>query len=269
MTLTLHLFKKDLRRSSLLAAVWLLLVAVQYGILASSLHPGDRLVQLTYNAISGFGPTLGTIVLVVLVALLVQEESPAGTNAFWLTRPMSRSAVLGTKALLGALLLGLPALAEVIVLALAGVTGHDLALAVPEIVLGELQVILLAAVLAALTPNFARFAIALAVVWVGLYLATLGANWVSTSLGGNSAAAVIYTSTLWKSRTIAHDLLIAVGFGAAFAYQYLTRRTGRAPQACGLSPRQAQGPEIQARRPLCALALGALWRGSASAESIW
>jgi hypothetical protein len=228
MTLILHLFKKDLRRSSLLIAIWLVLVAVQYCILASSLHPGDRLAQLTYNAISGFGPALGTIVLVVLVAMLVQEEPPAGTSGFWLTRPMSRSGVLGTKALFGALLLVLPALAEVIVLAVAGVTGHDIALAVPEIVLGELQVILVAAVLAALTPNFARFAIAMVVVWVGMYLATLGANWLSTYWKGDAATAGIYVSTLWKSRTIAHDLLIAVGFGAAFAYQYLTRRTGRA-----------------------------------------
>jgi ABC-type transport system involved in multi-copper enzyme maturation permease subunit len=228
MPLTLHLLKKDLRRSQLLLTCWLLLVAVQFAIMASSLHPEDRLASLTYSAISGFGPSLGAIVFGVLVALLVQEEPPAGTTGFWLTRPMSRSAVLRAKVVFGAILLAVPVMAEVIVLAAAGVTGHDLALAVPEMILDELQIFLAAAVLAALTPNFARFAIAAAVVWVGLYLANLGVNWLSSYVSRDSTAGGMNFTTLLKSRKIAHAILISVGFGTAFAYQYLTRRTARA-----------------------------------------
>ena len=89
MHLILHLFKKDLRRTHLILAFWLLLVAVQYAIMAASLRPGDRIAQMTYGAIAVIGPVLGMLVLAVLVALLVQEESPAGTTGFWLTRPIA------------------------------------------------------------------------------------------------------------------------------------------------------------------------------------
>ena len=37
MSLILHLFKKDLRRSYLLLATWLLLILLQWGLTASSL----------------------------------------------------------------------------------------------------------------------------------------------------------------------------------------------------------------------------------------
>ena len=227
MNLVLHLFKKDLRRSYLLLDFWALLVAVQYAIMASSLNPTSHLALVNNGTISGVGPSLGSLVLAVLVALLVQEEPAAGTTAFWFTRPMSRSAVLRTKAIFAAILLALPVLAEAVVLKAGGVTPHDIALAVPEIILNELQVLLAAAVLAALTPNFARFAIAGAVSWVGLYLITLGGNWFENYLLRSGLEIARIGATLSQSRKIAHETLIAVGLGAAFMYQYLTRRTVR------------------------------------------
>lgn len=230
MNLTLHFLRKDLRRSRLLLGFWLALVALKCAAMAWSLRPGDHVAQATYGAISTFLPFLQFLVLAVLVALVVQEESPAGTTGFWFTRPMPRPAVLRSKAAYALLLLAIPVIAEIPVLAAAGFTRHDLVLAVPEIVLEQLQVIAAAAVLAALTPSFGRFAISGAVAWVAVSLSSLGATWLRASLERGGADAIMqgFPSTLNHTITIADETLIAAGLAGAFAYQFLSRRTGRA-----------------------------------------
>jgi hypothetical protein len=246
MSLTLHLLKKDLRRSHLLLGFWLFLVAVQYAVMAASLNPAHHAAQVAFGLTSGAGPIVQSLVLAVLVALLVQEEPLAGTTGFWLTRPMPRSSVLRTKAIFGLVLLALPVLAEVTVYLLGGITPHDILLAVPEIVLEQLQVMLPAALLAAVTPNFARFAVVGAVAGVALYLVTLGAQALPNYISPEGIDPNQFSPTLWRSRTITSDLLIALGLGGALIHQYFTRRTARTVA-------------IGAVTELGAVAIGLLW----------
>lgn len=224
-----HFFKKDLRRTQLLIAVWLLLVVVQYALMATSFHSTNRLTQFVVSAVAGSnGFPLRWLIVAVLVALLVQEETPAGTTGFWLTRPMARSSVLQTKLIALALLVTVPLLVELAVLASGGATGHDLALAAPEIILQQLQVIALIALLAALTPSFARFAIAGAIVLVAQTLVSLLGNWASTLLHPDSGFYTPQTQLLYRSREIVREVVLVAGLGGVFIYQYLARRTSRA-----------------------------------------
>jgi len=55
MSLILHLFKKDLRRSYLLLATWLLLILLQWGLTASSLHSGSYLAHGADDTFSSIG----------------------------------------------------------------------------------------------------------------------------------------------------------------------------------------------------------------------
>ena len=227
MSLILHLFKKDLRRSYLLLATWLLLILLQWGLTASSLHSGSYLAHGADDTFSSIGILLKAIVVAVLVALLIFEEPPAGTTGFWLARPLPPTAVLRAKALFAAVLIGLPLVAEIWVLHAAGVVGHDLWLAVPEIVIGELQWIVAIAAIAALTVSFGQFAIAAVVVWVAINLLEMSAQRLREFLSPDGYLEQ-GREMLGHSRTIAAGVLAILGLGTAFVYQYLTRRRVRA-----------------------------------------
>lgn len=225
MRLTLHFFGKDLRRLRLLLAFWLVLIAVQYGVMAAALRPGDHVAQVVGGLYSEIGTTIQLLVLATLVGLLVQEEPPAGTTGFWLTRPMPKPAVLAAKGLFALILVVVPIAAETAVLAAAEVTRHDILLAVPQVILAQLQVILAAGVIAALTSNFTRFAIAGAVTVVALQLVNLGMSWLPGHL---SEGMQRNFADVARSRMIAREVLLAIGLAAVLAYQYLSRRTVRA-----------------------------------------
>jgi hypothetical protein len=227
MSLILHLCKKDFRRSYLLLATWLLLVVLQWGLTASSLNPAGYLAHGASGTFFSIGSFLEAIVVAVLVALLVFEEPPAGTTGFWLARPLPPGAVLREKVLFAAVLIGLPLVAEIWVLHAAGVTRHDLLLAVPEIVIAGLQWIVAIALIAALTVSFGQFAIAAVVVWVAMALLSMLAQRLGSFLSPDDYLEA-GRGMLGQSRTIAAGVLAILGLGIAFVYQYLTRRRGRA-----------------------------------------
>jgi hypothetical protein len=227
MSLILHLCKKDFRRSYLLLATWLLLVVLQWGLTASSLNPAGYLAHGASGTFFSIGSFLEAIVVAVLVAHLVFEEPPAGTTGFWLARPLPPGAVLREKVLFAAVLIGLPLVAEIWVLHAAGVTRHDLLLAVPEIVIAGLQWIVAIALIAALTVSFGQFAIAAVVVWVAMALLSMLAQRLGSFLSPDDYLEA-GRGMLGQSRTIAAGVLAILGLGIAFVYQYLTRRRGRA-----------------------------------------
>jgi hypothetical protein len=223
----LHLFKKDVRHSRILLAVWLLLVALQCALIGSSARPGDLVLQGIYLAISVMVPLFQALVLVVIIPQLVQEEPQVGTIGFWFTRPISRSALLQSKALFVAMLIALPLLAEVGVLAANGVTSRDIGLAIPEIILNQVSLILSIGVLAVLTPNFGRFAIVGAVAVVGLVLVNTGITWLKLFYHPDAAMAATMNFSLIKSRMVTENLLVVLAAGAVIVHQYLTRKTAR------------------------------------------
>src|SRR5207249_2875429 len=97
-----------------------------------------------------------------------------GTDAFWLTRPIARRALLESKLEFVALVVVFPQVVrEMAVMAANGVTARHMLLAFPEVVLHDLLVPSLVMVLAALTPSFARFVLAGVSVMTAAILAML------------------------------------------------------------------------------------------------
>lgn len=221
-----HVLKKDVRHSRVLLAVWLLLVVLQFVLIGSGASPGDRLMQALYSTLSTLVPLFQALVLIVIIPHVVQDEPLVGTTAFWFTRPISRGALLESKTLFALVVLLIPPLiAEVIVLAANGATGHDIALAVPEIVMQQLALILDVAVLAVVTSNFGRFAVLGAVVVVAMILLQLAIFWTTLFWHPENMLAGHYSLT--QSRSVAGSALTILLAGALIAHQYLTRRTKR------------------------------------------
>lgn len=117
-------------------------------------------------------PAGGALPLAVLgmtvLALVVQADSPARTTAFWATLPLRPSAVLAAKLLLAAaLLLALPLLGQLAGLRAHAVSAGDLPAILLESALTYGTWLALAAVFAALTPDFRTWVLAVVLGTVG------------------------------------------------------------------------------------------------------
>lgn len=221
MRLVLHYFKKDVRRSRLLLLFWLALIALEYGLTVYGLRPGDHGGRVATTMAVTMVMPLRILLSAILIGLVIHEEAPTGTTAFWLTRPVRRSTVLATKLITLALVVVVPAFAELVVLRLGGFVAHDLKLAAVEILLDELQIVFWAAAVAALTPNFARYAI----MGLGLFIVgcvfEFGGDWIQSFFGSDNARA----AKLWASISILRSVVTIAGLGIVLAFQFLTRRS--------------------------------------------
>ena len=221
----LHLFKNDLRRSRVLLSLWGALVLIQSLLAVWTIHPGDQVVQYIYIAVLKLVPVFQGLLLVVVIPFLVHEEPLVGTTAFWFTRPIRRSTLLKSKAFFAIILIALPLFAEIAVLAANGITGHDISLAIPEIVMSELKAVVFIGLLAAITPNFGRFAAVGAGLVVSLLLVSFGISWIKLLHISDVGADTAFGVTRAKSAGIASDIVTIIAGSGIIIYQYLTRKT--------------------------------------------
>lgn len=234
MSMTLHIFRTDIRRTRVLLSVWLILLALQCTLIGWGARLDDKLLQDAYYSMSIVVPLLQIFTIVVLVPFVVQEQPLVGTTAFWFSRPISRLTLLKAKALFALVLIVLPVLAEAAVLAANGVTLHDVGLAAAESVLGDMALILGIAIIAALTANFGRFAIAGAIVLVASFLVQMAITGLRLLSHSESVIGMVSDLGLIKSRGVAANLLIVVGGATILANQYLTRKTARSLVQAGI-----------------------------------
>jgi len=220
MNLIAHLAKADIRRSRLLLLAWVALLSLQ-GMIAS-LGSADRGTQAAVTLVLQFTRQFEMLLLFVFVPLVILADPLVGTTGFWLTRPISRSTLLRSKALFAALVIVLPAvLVQMVVFAANGMTLHYVALVAPDVILEKLTVILAVAAVAALTPSFGRFAIVGAAIVVALFAEEIAASWLRFLTSENQSL------SLTRSRDVATCLWVICGGGAVVAHQYLTRKANR------------------------------------------
>ena len=139
MHLIIHHLKKDFHALHLLLLLWFILLLVNSLLIRSGLdvsitsEQGIEVLSTAYVLLY----VLQQILQIVIVCQLVQVDAPAGTTAFWLTRPISRKELLLTKSLFILLVLVVPSLiAEVIVLQINGISvSHMLSVLLQEIIL--------------------------------------------------------------------------------------------------------------------------------------
>ena len=209
-----HVARKDLRQFRWMIAAYALVVAA---------------ATATATGWSAFGADqqLWTVALVVmgmvLLAVLVQADSPARTTPFWITLPLHPSAVFTAKLLVGVpVVLGLALVGQAAALSAHAVSGGDL----PEL-LGHSAVVFglwlgTAAVIGALTPDLRTFLLALTLTTVGWGIGMSVVSSRLASLGHSGALPVLV------------PLAAVFCMVVLLAHQYLTRHVRRGVAAGAL-----------------------------------
>jgi hypothetical protein len=155
-----HLVRADVRRFRLLLAAWLLIQIM------SAAFTLARPALLASQPLAAAGEVLGTVLfvarwlgLLVIVPLVVQAHPLVGSEAFWLTRPISRSGLLASKLLLlAATFVALPIMCGIVEMLASGVTAGDIFRVSLQTGCLETLLLLVVMLLAALTGSFAQFA---------------------------------------------------------------------------------------------------------------
>ncbi len=242
-----HIAWKDLRQHRLWIAAYLAVVVIRAVLVGSGVDAAirDQGVLVSLGMAYMVLCVLHLALLVTTAVQLVQGDRLVGTTAFWLTRPVSRGALLASKlGLAFALLVAVPVVLDGLVLVACRLALLDALGAVAEGVAIRLAVVLPIMTLAAVTGDLAVFVVA-AVATVFGTLALQGMlQWLKL--------------VAWKSSDLEASLIVlaaifaAVGSLAALAHQIFTRRTrrtvllivaGHRPRPVGGEPPRAAVPD--------------------------
>jgi hypothetical protein len=144
----LHILKKDARKLRMYLLLIYVVMLVQTAITVRdplTHEPLQSLIQVAF---------LVPLSILVVAGMLIQEEPMVGTTAFWMTRPMGRGSLLLSKVLFLSVFVIVPALIATLVVGLAyGIDLTRMAPAVGDSFLTVVSMLLVAVLLAALTPN--------------------------------------------------------------------------------------------------------------------
>ncbi len=233
-----YLFKKDLARLKIIFFAWVLLILAQLalGIGGNKLIAEYLQFQMFLPLCSRLVGFLQGMMAIVIIPLIIQDDSLVGTTAFWFTRPISKKGLLFTKSCMILILLVItPLIAEMFVLAANGATAWHLLLAAPEILIEKLVFIVPFVILATITPKFSRYALVGIIVFTVLIIISI--IWSVTTMllvkyfpifvkflcGANKYK----NPSLEASGRIAENIyMISIG-SILIAYQFLTGYTAR------------------------------------------
>ena len=219
MSVISHLVWHDIRALRLPLITWLLLLLAQAALMAFGpglIDPEElRAAILTFSVYLAGARLAFTVLLTVL---LIQRDSPVGTTAFWLTRPIWPAAMAASKALSAALLLVVPpAVVGWMLFTALGLPQGDVLSGVWQLVIEQAMIVGLSAMGAAITATIPQFAV-VAVVAVMLFGA----------LVGQARTFIQQLPVLllaWPASPLAKWALVTlIGTVAVLVYQYSRRR---------------------------------------------
>ena len=160
----LHVARKDLRESRWPFIVYVALVAVAAARVTNWWSPSRALEMAMF---------LVVIAGVVLVATLIQSDSPTRTDAFWTTRPLAPRAVLLAKLLLVVVIVvGLPVAAQAFAISSFDIHGMALVRRLSTATSEYSRWLLIALVLASLTRDLKSFIVMFVCIPVALGIAS-------------------------------------------------------------------------------------------------
>ncbi len=231
MRLLFHQAMKDLRAERWFVGAWaavLLAVAILEGLKIdlSAIGPGSGYPHSVATTLLLVALALSREVLGWLLAIRIVHADPVGdANAFWLTRPLSRTMLMASKiGLLAVLFFVLPGLVAAVVFLANDVALDRLPGCIVEWWLFDAVLLLPFVLLASLTRDMARVglaAIAGVAVWLGLMGLTTF-NHLALEMTGNAWAPVYRTMAL----TVASfGFAVVVLSSALVVWHYRTRRT--------------------------------------------
>jgi len=227
MNLILHQIVKDLRAQRWPLALWLAVLLIDglfRGLQIDRFIVGAEAANRLYVVVMVVG--YAELVLGWLIAVKIIQADPLDTTtAFWLTRPLSRPALLVSKLLvIGPLFLLLPCAASTSVAATHGVRGITLLHFAVQRVTIDTALLLPVTAMAAVTRDFPRFAFGVAVAAL-LYVTAQGTalmpfSWVVEFRAQQPGLVMASGRLVALGASIVGSLLLLV-------HQYATRRTMR------------------------------------------
>jgi ABC-type transport system involved in multi-copper enzyme maturation permease subunit len=221
------MLRKDLQRLAVPYGLWLILLAASdYFTLSSpAAHlPGsyggmwDLWKFLTF--------LLCWLTTIFIAAGIVLEDSPLGTEAFWLTRPFARGSVVGAKFTLLAALIMVPIAVTAGCLAHAGVGTGETVIACLSGLLRTGTIPLAAAAIATTAESLGKFALTTIFILIGcVMISTIAAGlfayrWMSHG-PGNSSYLLTNGMTLTASKTLAFQFFALIVCGGLIVWRYL------------------------------------------------
>jgi hypothetical protein len=229
------IFKKDLLRLKWVLFCWLGLLCVQafLGIGGTKFAADNYEFQIFLPQLSMLIRFMEGLMIIIIIPLLVQDDSLVGTTAFWFTRPMGGKQLLVTKVCFVASILVLAVvLAEIIVFVANGFLFRHIMLAIPEILIAEVSYIIPFFILAVITPKFSRYAIAGVIIY--LILTMVSILWTFLLAFGSvlglgstffSNTEALGNYTLSQSVQLVENIFIILVGSGLIVYQYRYRNT--------------------------------------------
>lgn len=215
-----HIVRHDLRALRLPLLAWLVVLLVQGVMMAAG--PGLLDAEGPRGLAVGFAEFLAGARLaltILLTVMLVQRDSPVGTTAFWLTRPIAPVTLAAGKLCSATLLIVvLPAAVGWALFSALGLPPGGVRDGIWQLILEQALLVSLSAMGAAITASVAQFAVvaAAAVLLFGALM--------SRAAPFLERLAVVRMPADW-SPTAAWTLVTVVGAVAVVAFQYSRRRT--------------------------------------------
>jgi hypothetical protein len=214
-----HLVWHDIRALRLPLVAWLLLLLAQAAVMAFG--PGlidQEAPRATIVTFAWFLAGARLAFTMLLTVLLIQRDSPVGTTAFWLTRPIRPAAMAASKVISAALLLVvLPAVVGWVLFTALELPQADVLSGVWQLVIEQAMIVGLSAMGAAITATIPQFAVvAVAAVFVIGTLTSEARPYVR-SLAALAQGGAGSPLARWA-------LVTVLGTVAVLLYQYSRRR---------------------------------------------
>jgi len=221
-----HLVWHDIRALRLPLAAWLLVLLAHAAVMAFG--PGLIDPEARRSAIETFAGFLAGARLaftMLLTVLLVQRDSPVGTTAFWLTRPIQPAVMAASKGCSAFLVLVLlPAAVSWSLVTALGLPRADVAAGTGWVVFEQVMIVALSAMGAVVTATIPQFAVAAV---IGALLIGVATNDLRPML----AAVPRIPIPVMYANVQAWVLVTMLGALGVTVYQYSRRRAFRAGAA--------------------------------------
>lgn len=155
-----HLVWHDIRALRLPLAAWYLVLLAQAAVMAFGPGLIDPEARSSIVTFAGFLAGARLAFTILLTVLLVQRDSPVGTTAFWVTRPIPPTAMAASKLSAAALLLVVvPAVVGWLLFTALGLSRGDVLDGVWMLVVEQAMVVGLSAMGAVITATIPQFAV--------------------------------------------------------------------------------------------------------------
>lgn len=226
MSETLHIVRKDLCRLRWWLAAWvaLLVTRVAFALGGTEMATADLGGRMLANQAGELAPPLTIVLAAALIARLVHDEPLVGLDWWWLARPYDRRTLLQAKLLIaGIFMVGLPLVAELVVMNAFQAGTSDMWQAVPSFLARDARSALGLMVVAVLTPTLVVYSLALVGIGVGLSLLLLVVTTVMILRFDETAAPVESLPPDPTAWVVASLVFIGASL-TVIAYQYVRRR---------------------------------------------